>query len=138
MEELPFEGTQFHGILIWNVIQHATIDKITRVIKTLTNQLVPRGFLVMSVKSDKSQEAGLGEEVEPGTYIMPEGPETGVPHHYFNQVELESQLSGLNLIHLVERQEDFYAVVTSQPIPTKELPFHNAHWIVIGQKGTDS
>lgn len=134
MEEAPFGDTQFHGIVIWNVMQHATTDKIARVIATLTDHLLPGGFLVLSVKSTRAEEVGQGEEIEEGTYVMAEGIEAGVPHHYFSKEELETLLAPLAIIHIVEVQEDIFALVTSRPIATKKLPYHNAHWVVIAQK----
>lgn len=134
MEESPFGETQFHGIVIWNVIQHATIEKIARVLANIKNHLLPKGFLVLSVKSTNAEEAGQGEEMEEGTYVMAEGPEAGVPHHYFSKTELETLLAPLEILHLVEVQEDIFAVATSRPIATKKLPYHNAHWVSISQK----
>ena len=134
MEESPFGDTQFHGIVIWNVIQHATTDKIARVLANLKNHLLPSGYLVLSVKSNKAEEVGEGEEIEEGTYVMAEGTEAGVPHHYFTREELATLLVPLDIIHLVEIQEDIYAVATSRPIATKRLPYHNAHWVVIAQQ----
>jgi SAM-dependent methyltransferase len=137
MEEAPFGDTQFHGIVIWNVMQHATADKIARVLATIKDHLLPRAFLVLSVKSNKAEEVGEGEEIEDGTYVMAEGTEAGVPHHYFSKEELESLLAPLQIIHLVEVQEDIFAVVTGRPIATKRLPYHNAHWVVIAQKSAE-
>jgi len=134
MEEAPFGETHFHGIIIWNVMQHATIEKIGHVLAMIKDHLLPEGYLVLSVKSTNAEEAGQGEAIEEGTYIMADGPEAGVPHHYFSKTELESLLTPLALIHLIEVQEDIFAVATTRPIATKKLPYHNAHWIAIAQK----
>jgi len=134
MEELPFGDTSFDIIVAWNVIQHATLDKIQHVISNFIDRLSPGGMLVLCVKSDKAEEAGIGEEIEPGTYMMAEGPETGVPHHYFSRAEIDALFSDVDVVHLVEQQYDVFISFTSQSIPKKNLPYHNGHWIVVGQK----
>ena len=134
MEELPFGETNFNLIVAWNVIQHASMEKIRHVIGNFIDRLAPGGMLVLCVKSDKAEEAGTGDEIEPGTYVMAEGPETGVPHHYFNRAEIDVLFSPLDVVHLAEAQSDMYASFTSQSIPKKSLPYHNAHWIIVGQK----
>ncbi|HME51550.1 MAG TPA: methyltransferase domain-containing protein [Candidatus Lokiarchaeia archaeon] len=134
MEESPFENIQFHGVVIWNVMQHATSEKIRNVLTNIEAHLLPDGYIVLSVKSTNAEEVGQGEKMEEGTYVMADGPEAGVPHHYFSKEELETILAPLNIIHFVEVQEDIFAVATSRPIATKKLPYHNAHWVVIGQK----
>jgi len=138
MEEAPFGETIFHGIVIWNVVQHATSAKIARVIANLKDHLLPGGIFVLSVKSTKAEEAGQGEELEEGTYVMAGGPEAGVPHHYFSKDELDALLAPLEIIHLVEVQEDMFAVATPRPGIKKHLPYHNAHWSVMAKKtGSD-
>jgi 2-polyprenyl-3-methyl-5-hydroxy-6-metoxy-1,4-benzoquinol methylase len=134
MEEAPFGETLFHGIIIWNVMQHATIEKIGNVLGMIKDHLLPRGYLVLSVKSIHAEEAGQGEAIEEGTYVMADGPEIGVPHHYFSKDELESLIAPLAIIHFIENQEDIFAVATSRPIATKKMPYHNAHWVIIAQK----
>jgi SAM-dependent methyltransferase len=137
MEEAPFGGTLFHAIVIWNVIQHARSDKIARVLANLRDRLVPGGYLALCVKSSKAEEAGRGEEVEPGTWVMAHGMEAGVPHHYFTREEIERGLSPLGLVHLVEVQETIFADATGRPHPTEKFPYRNAHWVAIGRKAED-
>nr|MDO8111756.1 class I SAM-dependent methyltransferase [Candidatus Sigynarchaeota archaeon] len=57
MEVAPFGNTMFHGIVIWNVIQHATAEKIRRVFSTILDHLLPGGLMVLSVKSSRAEEA---------------------------------------------------------------------------------
>jgi SAM-dependent methyltransferase len=134
MEEVPFGDTIFHGIVIWKVVQHATSPKIARVIANLKDHLLSGGILVLNVKSTKAEEAGQGEELEEGTYVMAEGPEAGVPHHYFSKDELDGLLAPLEIIHLVEVQENIFATATSRLGIKKYLPYHNAHWSVMARK----
>jgi SAM-dependent methyltransferase len=134
MEELPFKGVQFHGIILWNVIQHADLAKITRVMTNLKGNILPKGLFLLSMKSTKSEEVGRGKRVEENTYVLTEGAETGVPHHYFSRAELERLLAPFQVIHLVESQEDYLAVAYKTFIAKDTLPYHNAHWVVMGKK----
>ncbi len=134
MEELPFKDVVFHAIILWNVVQHADIAKITRVMTNLKSSIVPNGLFLLSVKSTKAEEVGKGQRVEENTYMPAEGLEIGVPHHYFSKDELESLFAPFQIVHLVEGQQDFYAVASKMMIAKDTLPYHNAHWVAMAKK----
>ncbi len=134
MEELPFQGVTFHAIILWNVVQHADIAKITRVLTNLKSTILPKGLFLLSVKSTKAEEVGKGQRIEENTYVLTEGIETGVPHHYFSKDELEHLFAPFQVIHLVEGQQDYYAVAAKMMIAKDTLPYHNAHWVVMAKK----
>ena len=41
-----------------------------------------------------------GTEVEPNTIILTEGPEKGVPHHFFTTEEILREFSQFNIVNL--------------------------------------
>ena len=135
MEERPFKDVAFHGIILWNVIQHANREKIVRVLQNLKNALLPGGLFLISVKSTKAEEYGKGHCIEENTFVFEEGAEAGVPHHYFSREELETLLAPFEILYLVESQEDYYAAIKSFMafIPRDKLPYHNAHWVAMAR-----
>ncbi len=134
MEDLPFKDVAFHAIILWNVVQHADSAKIMRVITNLKSAILPKGLFLLSVKSTKAEEVGKGQRVEDNTYVLMEGIEKGVPHHYFTKDELDRLFAPFQVVHLVEMQQDYFAVATKMMIAKDTLPYHNAHWVVMAKK----
>ena len=85
MTECPWGDVSFHGVIAWNVLHHNTLANTGRAVDVVHRSLVSGGLLLATLKSDKADWCGQGEEIEPGTFVLNKGPEAGVPHHYFNE-----------------------------------------------------
>ena len=85
MTTCPWPGARFHGVISWDTIHHNTLANIGRSLNIVHDSLLPGGLFMGTLKSDKADLYGSGEEVEPSTFILNKGKEAGVPHHYFNE-----------------------------------------------------
>ena len=106
-EKLPYEDGFFDAVISVQVIHHADIATIREIIQEITRVLKRGGFLFVTVprlKNDRpfSSWEKTFEQVEPNTFIPLDGPERGLPHHYFTPKELREVFGGFDIadIHL--------------------------------------
>lgn len=101
MEPLPFEDSFFDAVIAVQVIHHAGIADIGRIVDEIQRVLKRQGFLFVTVPRLKNQgETYL--EIEPNTFVPQDGPEKGLPHHYFTPEELREVFNNFRItdIHL--------------------------------------
>jgi len=103
MTAIPWPDEFFDTVIGIQVIYHNLIEGIRRTIMEIHRVLKPAGWLFVTVSTCKPP--GLirfrsGVEIEPGTMVMDEGPDRGVPHHFFTMPELLEEFSSFNLIDL--------------------------------------
>jgi tellurite methyltransferase len=106
MTELPFADASFDYLLAFNVIYHgdptileATLGEISRVLR--------RGAtLQLTMLSKRNINFGVGDEIAPNTFIVPDATDDKVhPHFYCNAAELIGLLNGFELRSLVDREQ---------------------------------
>ena len=93
-EELPYEDAFFDAVVSVQVIHHADMATIRQVVQEIGRVLKTDGFLFVTVPKLRNQGTAF-EQVEPGTFIPLDGPEKGLPHHYFTPQELREVFGGL-------------------------------------------
>ena len=98
MIHLSFDSDFFDLVIAWNVIYHGTADCVRQTITETKRCLKPRGYLLCTLISTRNSQFGLGEEIERGTYVIPDDPEKSHPHHYFDQEEIDHYLNGFALL----------------------------------------
>lgn len=100
-EQLPYEDKFFDAIISVQVIHHADSATIREIVQELTRVLKGGGFLFVTVPKLKNQGEHF-EQVEPNTFIPLDGPEKGLPHHYFSPEELREVFGDFDVadIHL--------------------------------------
>jgi tellurite methyltransferase len=98
MIHLPFDGDFFDLVIAWSVIYHGTADYIRQTITEIERCLKPKGYLLCTLISTRNSLCGLGEEIESGTFVIPEDPEKSHPHHYFDREEIDRYLNGFALL----------------------------------------
>lgn len=85
MTDSLFAGMNFHGALSWDALHHNTIDNINKAVENVYESLREGGMFMVSLLSTRSEKKGLrGKEIEKNTFVMENGSEAGVPHHYFD------------------------------------------------------
>ena len=84
---LPFEDDFFDAVVSIQVLHHAVIATIKQIVREVTRVLKPGGFLFVTVPTMKNQGNAF-EQVEKSTFVPLDGPEMGLPHHYFTPKEL--------------------------------------------------
>ena len=102
MSKLPFADGAFDAVISTNVLHHTvvsgveqTVDEVHRVMKGGTE-----GFL--TTLSDHDYKKGAGKPLEPGTYVMTEGDEQGIVHHFFSREELLLRFDKFGILSLQE------------------------------------
>ncbi len=103
MKTLPFPDCAFDGLVSYNVIYHATVAGMRRILAEIHRVLKPGGwFYATIITRDDSKVAGYWEdikagkcvELEPFTFIYPhDAPDDKyLPHHYCDEVEMRALL----------------------------------------------
>ena len=100
-ERFPYEDAFFDAVVSVQVIHHATMATIRGVVEEVSRVLKRGGFLFVTVPKLRNQGETF-EQLEPNTYIPLDGPERGLPHHYFTPEELREAFGGYDIedIHL--------------------------------------
>jgi cyclopropane fatty-acyl-phospholipid synthase-like methyltransferase len=95
-EPLPYADAFFDAVVSVQVIHHARIAAIRQLVGELTRVLKPGGFVFVTVPATQNQ-ASTFNEIEPGTLVPLDGPEQGLPHHYFTAGELRNLFEQFDL-----------------------------------------
>jgi SAM-dependent methyltransferase len=98
---LPYEDSFFDAVISVQVIHHADVATIKSIIEEVERVLKKDGFIFITVPELKIQGHEL-EQIEPNTFIPLDGPEKGLPHHYFSPEELREFFDNFDIadIHL--------------------------------------
>ena len=101
MTTIPWPDESFDAVVCVDAIQHNLVEGIRRTINEMHRVLKSGGWLFITVGT--CQPIGPiifrnGFEIEPGTYVLTEGREKGVPHHFFSTTELLDEFSHFVLV----------------------------------------
>jgi len=86
---------------------------------------------LLTLISTKADSFGHGQEIEPGTYIKDDGPEAGVPHHFFSESEVRGLFRDWDLLVVVEQIMDYR--VRGQGF-FENNPFAYTHWDILARR----
>ena len=87
-KRFPFEDNFFDVIISIQVIHHAKIETIKKIVAEITRVLKKNGIIFITVPQRNFHKEYGFKEIEPGTIVPLDGPEKGLPHHYFTPEEL--------------------------------------------------
>jgi SAM-dependent methyltransferase len=107
MTVCPWAGAEFHGALSWSALHHNRLAKIRLAVDGVLRHLVPGGWFLATLKSTHADSFGVGEQIEPGTFVQSGGLESGVPHHYFDESGIRLLFREWDLSVLLERRCDY-------------------------------
>lgn len=99
MAQLPYADGFFDAVLTWNVIYHGLHGYIEQTINEIKRCLKPGGYLLCTLISTRHHRFGVGNEIEPNTFVIPGDEETSHPHHYFDRTEIAHDLHDFHLLH---------------------------------------
>lgn len=111
VDDLPYPTDHFDVAVSHGVLDHVTLAEARSAIAELRRVLRPGGLLHLNLRMTESYDWGRGEEIEPGTFRLAEGPERGLPQHFYSEAEIEDLLEGLHVldwetqIRLLDREE---------------------------------
>ena len=100
MADLPFPDAGFDGVISSHVIHHARRAAMAAILDHITLKLSPHGYFAWAMPTRDHFECGLGQELEPGTWVNPEGREGPLPHHYCTEEEVYDLLRAYELLSL--------------------------------------
>lgn len=92
VDALPFAPEAFDVVVCHGVLDQVRVAVARRALAEVRRVLRPGGLLHLNVRGRDSYDWGRGEAVEPGTFLLAEGPEQGLPQHFFEEAELEALL----------------------------------------------
>jgi ubiquinone/menaquinone biosynthesis C-methylase UbiE len=84
-QALPFRDECFDAVISIHVLYHSPRIGMQKAVDETRRVLRSGGLFVGTFISTKAGKYGRGRAVERDTFIQPEGPETGVAHHYADE-----------------------------------------------------
>ena len=98
VRRLPFADHSFDHVVAFHVLGHLLKDERGDAMAEIRRVLVPGGYLAFRSFSHRDMRAGVGEEVEAGTYVRG----NGIPTHYFSREDINDLTRGLIELSLQE------------------------------------
>jgi ubiquinone/menaquinone biosynthesis C-methylase UbiE len=108
-ERFPSEDNFFDAIVSVQVIHHADIATIKKIIAEMERVLKKEGFIFVTVPKLKNQ-ATKYKQIEASTYVPLDGWEKGLPHHYFNSRELKDFFINFEIVDIHLDQINHYCM----------------------------
>ncbi len=102
-----WEDVLFHGVVSWDALHHNVLPNIHEALRTVRQHLVDGGWFLATFKSTHADSFGVGREIEPGTFVQDTGSESGVPHHFFDELGIREAFREWELPVLIERRSDY-------------------------------
>ena len=121
MTEFPFADNSFDGIIASLVIHHTNFAVLKQIIDNIWAKLAPGGYFVWAMPNPRHACCGVGEEIEPGTWVDPNHDEGPIPHHYCTEAEVRKLLKSFG----IESFTEFESVREDKTY---------CHWRVLAQK----
>jgi len=103
-EKLPYDDSSIDAVVSVQALHHADAATIRKTVGEISRILKKGGFLFVTVPKLRNQGRAF-EELEPNTCLPLNGPEKGLPHHYFSPEELREVFGEYDIedIHLDAR-----------------------------------
>ncbi len=127
----PWKLNDLNGVFCWDALHHNTIGKIKTTVDMVYNSLTNGGLFMVSLLSVKSDLHNKGRQIEPNTFINEQGLESGVPHHYFDEIEVKRLFKAWKvcvlaevIVNYIETEFEFY----------KYNPFPYTKWNILVMK----
>ena len=103
MISLPFEDEIFDALVSINVLHHNTAAGIGKTVTEIFRVMKKGAIGFLTTLSEHDYKNGLGKELEHGTYVMTEGDEVGIVHHFFTREELLASFERFEIVSVSEQ-----------------------------------
>lgn len=112
-EDFPYEDNLFDAIDSIKVIHHNKMKEILKMITEIERVLKKRGliFITFPKLSGSRGDISKMEKIEDGTYILKNGKEKGLPHHFFIVEEINDIFSSFKLTEIYMDGKNHRAVL---------------------------
>jgi len=106
MHKLPYRGNFFNGIIAVYVIEHNTYNGLLKSLSEVRRVLKPGGIFATTLLTKNDYKFGIGEEIEPGTFINSKDPiESEVPHRFSTREEVDFLFAEYEVVSIEEKKE---------------------------------
>jgi SAM-dependent methyltransferase len=113
MTHAPFGDASFDCGLSTNVLNHNPRALLVQALAEVHRVLRPGGEFFLTVLNPWDWRHGSGVEVEPDSFVLAEGPETGILHHFFSESDLRDWLEAFEILDL--RRERGELLLSTRP-----------------------
>lgn len=100
MTTSPFADDAFDAGIATNVLNHNPRALLQDAIDDVWRVLRPGAEFYLTVLNTWDWRYASGEEIEPDSFILAEGPEAGILHHFFCEQDLRDWLSAFEVLKL--------------------------------------
>lgn len=100
MIHAPFADACFDAALCINVLNHNPRAMLQQSLDEIHRTLRPGGECYLTVLNTWDWRYGSGEQVEPDSFVLAQGPETGILHHFFSEADLCDWVRAFHLLEL--------------------------------------
>jgi tellurite methyltransferase len=102
MTAMDFPPGRFDGVVASNVIHHADLATLERILASITEMLAPHGLFVWVTPTPRHFAFGRGREIEPNTWIGSDAADGYLPHHYSTEAEVRELLHAYEVLSIGE------------------------------------
>lgn len=113
MTQLPFAGASFDAGIATNVLNHNPRELLQMAVDDVYRVLKPGGQFYLTVLNTWDWRYGSGEQVEPDGFVLADGPEKGILHHFFSEDDLRAWLAAFDIMQL--RRETGELLLSTRP-----------------------
>ena len=117
--KLPYENEFFDAIISIQVIHHNLLEEIKFTIKEMERILKSKGLVYITYPlfglGSKLERWEL-KKVEKGTYIPQDGPEAGLPHHFFTEEEAYELFGHFTILEIYNDKTKHKALLAEKKI----------------------
>jgi SAM-dependent methyltransferase len=93
--KLPYQDHSFDVVVSHGVLDHVRPEIAKAAAREVRRVLKPGGLFYCDLRSSEDFEFGVGQEVEPNTFMVDHGFEQGLVQHFFTKADLDSVFDGL-------------------------------------------
>ena len=129
MSVLPFSDGAFDATVATNVLNHGSRAKLQRAADEIHRTLRPRGQVLLTVLNTWDWRFGSGSSPEPNTWVLADGPEAGILHHFFDEPDLRAWLAAFEILQL-ERVRGLLELSTAPG----DRPVYRDAWQVLARR----
>jgi len=98
-ERFPYDDGFFDAGVSVQVIHHADLATVRGIVGEITRVLKKGGAIFVTVPKLRNQGKTF-EQLEPNTFVPLDGPEKGLPHHYFTPGELQEMFGDFDIVDI--------------------------------------
>ncbi len=129
MTSVPFADESFDAAISTNVLNHNPRALLQRAVDEVWRTLRAGGEFFLTVLNHEDWRYGSGEEVEPDTFVLADGAEAGILHHFFSQEDVRQWLAAFEVLE-IERKSGSMTDTTR----ADGRPVHRDGWAVLVRK----